>query len=98
MTDTTPESQTCPFCYTEMDARADVCPSCQATKDRTPEWVKRLGIYKMGALIVFLGIMAMFAFSKAIWWWGAPIVLLGVFVLLRAHKFDVSEVVWHRKE
>lgn len=98
MTDATAETQTCPFCYTEMDARADVCPSCQATKDTTPEWAKRLDIYKMGALIVFLGFMAMYAFSKAIWWWGFPIVLFGIFILFRAHKVDVSEVLWHRKE
>ncbi len=49
MTDATAETQTCPFCYTEMDARADVCPSCQATKDTTPEWAMRLDFYKMGA-------------------------------------------------
>lgn len=98
MTDATAETQACPFCYTEMDARADVCPSCQATKDTTPEWAKRFDIYKTGAIAVIVGLGLMFIDGKGIWWWGSPFVLIGCFFLFRAHKFDVSEVLWHRKE
>lgn len=36
MTVNVPDTQTCPFCYTELDARAVVYGKCQAVEDLTP--------------------------------------------------------------
>ena len=98
MTNTAPETQTCPFCYTEMDARAEVCPNCLATKDTTPEWAKRLKIYWSAAVVIFIGLALTFIDGKGMNWWGVPFVGVGVFFLLKARKVDVSDVIWHRKE
>ena len=57
MTDATAETQTCPFCYTELDARATVCGQCGAVKDLTPAWMSRLKFYGLSVGLILVGLV-----------------------------------------
>lgn len=95
MTETTPDLQTCPFCYTEMNARTEVCPNCQAVKEITPAWVERLKAYGMGVGLVLLGLFLTFVDGRTVNWWAVPIILFGAFFLSQTHKVEVPDAVWH---
>lgn len=97
MTDTIPHTQTCPFCYAELDARAVTCGQCQAVKDTRPDWVKRMYIYKPGGLILFIGLFLFIINDGGIRWLGLPFILFGAGVLYKGYTIDLSNETWHRK-
>lgn len=95
------ETQTCPFCATEMPAVAIVCPSCNARKGyssagritQTP-WGMRfdgikalLGCGLAGILMLTLG-----AYS----WIGWSFIGFGVFIFILELYFATFPPAWHR--
>jgi ribosomal protein L40E len=98
MTDATAETQTCPFCYTELDARATVCGQCGAVKDLTPTWMSRLKFYGLSVGLILVGLLLAFVDGKGINWWAVPFVVIGAAFLAMGRKVDLSDQLWHRKE
>jgi len=98
MTDATAETQTCPFCYTELDARATVCGQCGAVKDLTPAWMSRLKFYGLSVGLILVGLFLAFVDGKGINWWAVPFVVIGAAFLVMGRKVDLSNQLWHRKE
>ena len=98
MSNTKSKTQTCPFCYAELDARAVVCGNCQAVKDITPAWTSRLKFYGLSVGLVLIGLFLAFVDGKGINWWAVPFVVIGAAFLVMGRKVDLSDQLWHRKE
>lgn len=99
MTDTAQETQTCPFCYTELDARATVCSNCHAVKDMTPPGVARVKFFFLGGLLAFFGFGTTFVGTGGgPSMWGVPLILLSALILFWAWRADLSHQPWHRKK
>lgn len=96
--DPSPGMQSCPFCYTELDARATVCSHCHAVKDLTPAWMSRLKFYALSIGLVLVGLFLAFVDGKGINWWGVPFIVIGAVFLVMGRKVDLSNQLWRRKE
>ncbi len=95
---TTPETQTCPFCYTELDSRATVCSHCQAVKDITPMWMVRLKFYGIGLGLLLGGLFFAFVDGRGVNWLAVVFAIIGAVFLVMRPKFDLTNPLWRRKE
>ncbi|UWR59449.1 hypothetical protein [Phaeobacter inhibens] len=92
------EAAHCPFCYAELDPRADVCGQCHAKKDMTPVWLRRLQGVGLSLVVTVVGLFLAFVDGKGIDWWGIPFVVAGGFFLVMACKRNLPKEIWYRNE
>lgn len=92
------ETRDCPYCYAQLDVRADVCGHCHAYRDTASPWARRMNVYRAGGMVFLIGLFITFIDGTDITWVGVPFLLLGTFFLARTHKLDLSQEIWHRKE
>lgn len=94
-----PDMQTCPFCYTELDARATVCSLCQAEKDILPSWFERGKVIFLGCALAFMGLGTVFVGTgSGPSMWGIPLLIFSALIFIWAWRMDISETLWRRKK
>lgn len=95
----TPETQTCPFCYAELDARAVVCSHCHAEKDITSGWFERVKLIFFGCGLGLMGLGLIFVGSGGgPSMWGIPLLIFSALIFIWAWRMDLSETLWRRKK
>jgi hypothetical protein len=96
--DPSPGMQSCPFCYTELDARATVCSHCHAEKEPAPGWFGRFKLIAIGLIMAAFGYDTMFpGLSRTPNMWGVPFFVLTAICFWMAWRLNFSERLWRRK-